>query len=103
MRPIDADALMKRIPNEEIVSRAAVTDAPTIDVAEVKRKTGRISYTHFPEELWGQSAICLSCGCKWQIAGEGEDNFCPNCGARMVNEDGQLCGPEIDPYERSEE
>lgn len=57
------------------------------EVEFVKRKTGRISYTHFSEELWGQSAICLSCGCKWQIAGEGEDNFCPNCGRRMVNED----------------
>ena len=51
--------------------------------AQPERKKGRITYTHFSEELWGQSAICISCGCKWQIAEEGEDNFCPNCGCKM--------------------
>ncbi len=52
-------------------------------LSQPERKTGRITYTHHSEELWGQSAICISCGCKWQIAEKGEDNFCPNCGCEL--------------------
>lgn len=58
-------------------------DMRVISSAQPERKTGRITYTHHSEELWGQSAICISCGCKWQIAEGGEDNFCPNCGCEL--------------------
>lgn len=37
MRLIDADALIKHIPAEEIVSKMAITNAPTIDAVEVVR------------------------------------------------------------------
>lgn len=67
---------------EEPVYRA-LSDAICALSAQPERKKGKITYTHFSEELWGQSAICISCGCKWQIAEEGEDNFCPNCGCKM--------------------
>ena len=53
----------------------------------VQPRKGNISYTKFCEELWGQSSICSLCGCSWQIAEDGDDNFCPNCGCRMEEGD----------------
>lgn len=61
---------------------AAIKELPS-----VQPRKGKITYTHFCEELWGQSSICSLCGCSWQIANDGEDNFCPNCGCRMEEGD----------------
>lgn len=52
----------------------------------VQPRKGKISYTDFCEELWGQSSICSLCGCSWQIADDGSDNFCPNCGCLLTTE-----------------
>ena len=49
----------------------------------IEPRKGPLTYTKFSEELWGQSAICGLCGCSWQIADNGDDNFCPNCGAKL--------------------
>lgn len=49
----------------------------------ISPRHGKITYTRFNEELWGSSSICNLCGCSWQIADNGHDNYCPNCGARM--------------------
>lgn len=51
-------------------------------VPSVQPRKGKISYTEFCEEFWGASAICDLCGCSWQVE-DGNDNFCPNCGADM--------------------
>ena len=57
-----------------------------IPVTQPERKQVEIEYTEWNEELWGASAICGNCGCTWQIANNGEDNFCPNCGTQMIRE-----------------
>lgn len=54
--------------------------------AQPERKQGKIEYTEWNEEIWGASAICGNCGCTWQIANNGNDNFCPNCGADLRGE-----------------
>ena len=56
------------------------------ELPSAQPQKGKISYTDFCEELWGQSSICSLCGCSWQIAEDGNDNFCPNCGADMRSE-----------------
>ena len=38
MRPIDADELIKNIPNEEMISKYAVAHAPTIDKFEIAKE-----------------------------------------------------------------
>lgn len=48
-----------------------------------ERKRGYVTYSRYCEELWGKSSICSLCGASWQIADEGDDNFCPNCGAEL--------------------
>lgn len=48
MRLIDADALMRCIPNEDITSRFAVDNAPTIDAVPVVRcKNCRYMTEHY--------------------------------------------------------
>ena len=66
-------------------SIAEVKKIPTADVAEVKR--GRwIVDTAFGNDVMSdeQMVICSVCGkgIFW-----GKQNFCPNCGSRMVDED----------------
>ena len=77
-------------------SYQVVIDGDVFDVVQVETlmglpsvqpKKGHITYTEFCEELWGQSSICSLCGCSWQIADDGNDNFCPNCGFRMEEGD----------------
>lgn len=63
-------------------ARRAILELPS-----VQPRKGKISYTKFCEELWGQSSICSLCGCSWQIAEDGSDNFCPNCGCLMEEGD----------------
>ena len=76
------DVVIKRDANCGIDSAEVLKLLPS-----VQPRKGKISYTKFCEELWGQSSICNLCGCSWQIANNGHDNYCPNCGARMEEGD----------------
>ena len=100
MRPIDADALLRRVErwrdiivdtygkNDEYANCLAevvmkIEDAPTIDVPD--RKVGKWKMnSNYPDML-----VCSECDghfdCwHWEIA---EMHYCPNCGARMKGEE----------------
>lgn len=82
MRLIDADALMSCIPSEEILSKTAVANAPTIVVAE--QKTGRwekVLCDHVYLGLRPWTVCCSECG----MIGGGT-RYCPFCGADMKGE-----------------
>ena len=64
----------------------AIEDLPS---AQPERKKGKWKET---DDGWdGTYYVCSECGCPWTlIDGTPEDNdmnFCPNCGARMVDDD----------------
>ena len=80
MRLFDADVLY--IPSEEMNARMAVAYAPTVDAEPVRH--GK----------WDDTSVafyrkCTACGCcvEWDkkpfLFGDGEYNYCPNCGAKM--------------------
>lgn len=71
MRLVDANALMRCIPAEEMASRIAVANAPTIEERKKGKWLRKLSQTPWP--------ICSECG----IYGANESNYCPNCGADM--------------------
>jgi rRNA maturation endonuclease Nob1 len=74
-RLVDADALLKCIPYEDVNSRFAVQNAPTIE----ERKKGKwISYLQE-----GLRYKCSECESRY----EAPWHFCPNCGADMREED----------------
>ena len=91
-RYIDADELTERLKDQIWAARAdlilacgTVMLTPTAEVAEIKR--GRwIVDTAFGNDVMSgeQMVICSVCdkGIMW-----GKQNFCPNCGALMENED----------------
>lgn len=59
------------------------------EVEFVKRKKGKWKET---DDGWdGTYYVCSVCGCPWTlIDGDPADNgmnYCPNCGARMVDDD----------------
>ena len=95
MRLIDADAIFPWYtesfdfsPNDIRFSMNDIRDNLN-NIPTFEPRKGKITYTHFCEELWGKSSICGLCGCSWQIADDGEDNFCPNCGCRMEEGDSE--------------
>ena len=78
MRLIDAEELIKCIPAEELVSRMAVANAPTIE-----QKTGKWIYRDGTiAEEYSYSVYCSNCG-EWS---EYYTNFCGACGADMRGE-----------------
>lgn len=95
MRPIDADALFKRIISafaylpadiQEILEM--IEDAPTIEAEPVRR--GKWLEC---EDGWGDTHYqCSECGKEWYLeAGTPKENgmnYCPNCGARMEVDNG---------------
>lgn len=52
MRLIDADELIKNIPNEEMIAKIAVTYAPTI-------KTKQIKYFDEDEKVWKTGEVIV--------------------------------------------
>lgn len=80
---IDRSALMRCIPAEEIASRMAVANAPTIE----ERKTGHwILHKNglILKDIWGTCSVCGNILRFENVnAGRGDANYCPNCGARM--------------------
>lgn len=77
-RLIDADALLICIPYEDVTSRMAVANAPTI---EPERKRGEwkvVVIGHFADAPIS-AYRCTSCNTEnWT-----RSKYCPNCGARM--------------------
>lgn len=89
MRAIDADELLKLIPPEEVCSRFAVKNAPTI---EPQRKTGK-----WIERDDGWDGVYYECSvCKEPFTlidgtpSENLYNYCPNCGSDMRGEDDDI-------------
>lgn len=81
MRLIDADALMRCIPNEDITSRFAVENAPTIEAEPVKHGKWQVN-----EAFKYKDMTCTACGWLFEYYnGLEEDwNYCPHCGAKMI-------------------
>lgn len=73
-------SLHERIIVAKVLLESVLDDLPSI---QPERKRGYVTYSRYCEELWGKSSICSLCGASWQIADEGDDNFCPNCGAEL--------------------
>lgn len=73
MRLIDADALIRYIPTEEIVSKMAIINAPTIDPVKHGRWLDATKEIGWP--VWK----CSVCGGN----GRGDYFMCPWCGAKM--------------------
>ena len=86
MRLVDADMLIKTIPNEEINARMAIAAAPTIEAEPTKH--GRwITVSDGYGNGVATASICECSLCKDTIWVYKNDKrkwkFCPNCGARM--------------------
>ena len=79
MRLIDADELMKLIPPEEMVSKFAVANVPTVEA---------ISVRHGKWRYYEGYLTCSECGTEYDDdimthCGDNVPQFCPNCGADM--------------------
>ena len=106
MRLIDADALLKNIPSEEIIAKMAVAYAPTIEpkakvIAQVtfdedklreivheavERIKEEYDIVDRPRGEWC-GTVCSNCGAS--ISFYYDCNFCPNCGADMREREGE--------------
>lgn len=84
MRPIDADALIKRMPSvmdmQDVYlpihfKELLIDEAPTIDAAPVIHG----KWVHYKDEH-----TCSKCG--ETVTGDWDEDYdyCPHCGARMV-------------------
>jgi hypothetical protein len=92
MRPIDADALIKKWENVQskdisfvMAIIGAINDvkkAPTIDAVPVRHG----KWIKWFEDADGQWMRCSECQMMFYV-GKGRDgNYCPNCGSRMDEE-----------------
>lgn len=94
MRPIDADELLKHIPPEEMCSRFAVENAPTV---EPERKKGKWIERNPQNSDKCRLIECDQCGFS-HIVGFNvpyehwieNRNFCERCGADMRCEDDDI-------------
>lgn len=92
MRPIDGDALVKYCNGNPFITdsvktyiRLSVATMPTIE----ERKTGKWQIT----DAYPHNVYCSECHKRfaqthWAVWEDGSlpRNFCPNCGARLVQE-----------------
>lgn len=66
---------------------AAIRSIPAADVREVKRGKWEYTKINYDDYAW----VCSVCGETWVLndgtPAENNMNYCPNCGARMVNDD----------------
>ena len=99
-RYIDADALIDNIPqadlsNDKKISKCGaiadmvllVCDAPTIDVAPVVHGEWILVGTNEHDYETSVEEKCSLCGrYVYRYDTEPQDNFCPNCGAKMDGE-----------------
>ena len=82
MRLIDADALLQRAvahgwSTPKWVSNIVIEDAPTIEAEPIKH--GRWETTRPDAPMFG-FYYCSECGRRRTSP---QDNYCPNCGAKM--------------------
>lgn len=95
MRLIDADALMRCIPNEDITSRFAIENAPTIDAEPVRHG----KWIECESENGIHFHKCSECGQRDMYQGTFTDwggrgfsfyfkrKYCPVCGALMDSDE----------------
>lgn len=92
MRLIDADAIpeVSWDPSEERAFREIIEGMPTIDAEPVRRGKWKVTpYTDYDDTY-----ECSACGQWWMFVEgtpkENDANYCPNCGAKMEEDDVDL-------------
>lgn len=85
MRLIDADALLNCIPYEDVISRMAVANAPTI---EPERKRGEWIHDGYDFPHGVDWMHCSVCGKRDVYCPASLTNYCPNCGSQMSEDKG---------------
>ena len=85
MRPIDADALIDKLPTYYFGSpiHLLINDAPTI---QSDRQHGEWILECDSEGEGDNLYRCSKCGCKYGCQEYDKPNFCLDCGADMRNE-----------------
>ena len=89
MRLIDADELLRKLPREELVSRMIVAGMSTINPVLRDLENG-ITYAPVKRGRWIDTGSGQECSVCHEIQ-YGYDNYryyCPNCGAKMEENNG---------------
>jgi DNA-directed RNA polymerase subunit RPC12/RpoP len=88
MRPIDADALIDKLPTYYFGSpiHLLINDAPTIQVEQLHGEW----ILECDSEGEGDNLYrCSKCGCEYGCQEYDKPNFCPDCGAKMYKGGGK--------------
>ena len=84
MRLIDADVLLDSIFKSCNTTEATINNAPTIDAVPVVRGEWVLVGTNGYEYETSVEEECSLCGrYVYRYDTQPQDNFCPNCGAKM--------------------
>lgn len=94
MRLIDADALIQKrnhakayAPDMYVIGQGYVMDAPTISAVPVVRGEWVLVGTNEHDYETSVEEKCSLCGrYVYRYDTEPQDNYCPNCGAKMDDE-----------------
>ena len=82
MRLIDAELVLKTIPSEETISRMIIASAPTVETKQ--------GHWEHPKGWDDNKYRCSACHYGWGffLGGPKENgaNYCPHCGAKMLDE-----------------